>query len=228
MVATLHCELIAMSTALKIDFVSDVSCPWCVIGLRGLSEALDRLGAEVQAEIHFQPFELNPDMGPEGQNITEHLTEKYGSTAEQSQANRARIRDMGASVGFAFRTDGQSRIYNTFDAHRLLHWAGLEGLQFNLKEALFKAYFTDQQNPSDHATLATLAESVGLDRQRAEAILGSDEYASEVREQEQLWVSRGVSSVPTIVFNDQYAVSGGQPAEAFVGAIRQIISEARG
>ncbi|KAF1010702.1 MAG: hypothetical protein GAK32_01311 [Pseudomonas fluorescens] len=217
-----------MSTALKIDFVSDVSCPWCVIGLRGLTEALDRLGAEVQAEIHFQPFELNPNMGPEGQNITEHITEKYGSTAEQSQANRARIRDMGASVGFAFRTDGQSRIYNTFDAHRLLHWAGLEGLQYNLKEALFKAYFTDQLNPSDHVTLAALAESVGLDRQRAEAILGSDEYAAEVREQEQLWVSRGVSSVPTIVFNDQYAVSGGQPAEAFVGAIRQIISEARG
>jgi predicted DsbA family dithiol-disulfide isomerase len=217
-----------MSTPLKIDFVSDVSCPWCIIGLRGLTEALDQLGPEVQAEIYFQPFELNPNMPAEGQNITEHITEKYGSTAEQSQANRAMIRDRGADVGFAFRTDGQSRIYNTFDAHRLLHWAGLEGLQYNLKEALFKAYFTDQQNPSDHATLATLAESVGLDRVRAEEILGSNEYAADVREQEQLWVSRGVTSVPTIVFNDQYAVSGGQPAEAFVGAIRQIISDAQG
>ena len=201
-----------MSTPLKIDFVSDVSCPWCIIGLRGLTEALDQLGPEVQAEIHFQPFELNPNMAAEGQNITEHITEKYGSTAEQSQANRARIRDMGAELGFAFRTDGQSRIYNTFDAHRLLHWAGLEGLQYNLKEALFKAYFTDQQDPSDHGTLAGIAEGVGLDRVRAEAILASDEYAAEVREQEQLWVSRGVTSVPTIVFNDQYAVSGGQPA----------------
>ena len=162
-----------------------------------------------------------------GQNIVEHITEKYGSTAEESQANRARIRDMGAALGFAFRTDGQSRIYNTFDAHRLLHWAGLEGLQYNLKEALFKAYFSDGQDPSDHATLAIIAESVGLNIARAAEILASDEYAAEVREQEQLWVSRGVSSVPTIVFNDQYAVSGGQPAEAFVGAIRQIINESR-
>ncbi|PHX44450.1 disulfide bond formation protein DsbA, partial [Pseudomonas sp. NZIPFR-PS2] len=162
-----------MSTPLKIDFVSDVSCPWCIIGLRGLTEALDQLGAEVQAEIHFQPFELNPNMPAEGQNIVEHITEKYGSTAEQSQANRERIRDMGAGLGFAFRTDGQSRIYNTFDAHRLLHWAGLEGLQYNLKEALFKAYFTDGQNPSDHATLAIIAESVGLDIQRAAEILAS-------------------------------------------------------
>ena len=143
------------------------------------------------------------------------------------RANRARIRDMGAELGFAFRTDGQSRIYNTFDAHRLLHWAGLEGLQYNLKEALFKAYFTDGQDPSDHATLAIIAESVGLDIKRAAEILASDEYAAEVREQEQLWISRGVSSVPTIVFNDQYAVSGGQPAEAFVGAIRQIINDAK-
>lgn len=216
-----------MSTPLKIDFVSDVSCPWCVIGLRGLTEALDQLGDQVQAEIHFQPFELNPDMPAEGQNITEHITEKYGSSAEQFQANRAMIRERGAELGFAFRTDGQSRIYNTFDAHRLLHWAGLEGLQYNLKQALFKAYFTDQQNPGDHPTLASIAEDVGLDRLRAEQILRSDEYAAEVREQEQLWRSRGVSSVPTIVFNDQYAVSGGQPVEAFVGAIRQIIDEAQ-
>ena len=132
-----------MSTPLKIDFVSDVSCPWCVVGLYGLTRALDLLGDEVQAEIRFQPFELNPKMGPEGQNITEHITEKYGSTPEQSQKNREMIRARGAEVGFAFRTDGNSRIYNTFDAHRLLYWAGLEGLQFNLKEALFKAYFTE-------------------------------------------------------------------------------------
>lgn len=216
-----------MSTPLKIDFVSDVSCPWCVIGLLGLTQALDQLGSEVQAEIHFQPFELNPKMGPEGQNITEHITEKYGSTPEQSQANRARIRDMGAQLGFSFKTDGQSRIYNTFDAHRLLHWAGLEGRQYNLKEALFRAYFSEGQNPSDHRQLAEIAESVGLDRQRAEQILASDEYTAQVREQEQLWLSRGVSSVPTIVFNDQYAVSGGQPVDAFVGAIRQIINDTK-
>ncbi|WP_247841463.1 DsbA family oxidoreductase [Pseudomonas sp. MWU12-3103b] len=217
-----------MNSALKIDFVSDVSCPWCVVGLNGLLQALEILRDEVQAEIHFQPFELNPKMGPDGQNITEHISEKYGSTPEQSQKNREAIRARGAEVGFAFRTDGNSRIYNTFDAHRLLHWAGLEGVQLPLKQALFKAYFTDGGNPSDHAQLAQIAESVGLDRQRAQAILASDEFADEVRAEEQLWLQRGVSSVPTVVFNGQYAVTGGQPVDTFVGAIRQIISEARG
>ncbi|AXI63233.1 disulfide bond formation protein DsbA [Pseudomonas kribbensis] len=217
-----------MSSALKIDFVSDVSCPWCVVGLYGLLRALEILRDEVQAEIRFQPFELNPKMGAEGQNIGEHIQEKYGSTPEQSQKNREVIRARGADVGFAFRTDSNSRIYNTFDAHRLLHWAGEEGLQLPLKEALFKAYFTDGGNPSDHGQLAQIAESVGLDRQRAEAILASDEFASDVREEEQLWLSRGVSSVPTVVFNGQYAVTGGQPVDTFVGAIRQIMSEAKG
>lgn len=217
-----------MSSALKIDFVSDVSCPWCVVGLYGLLRALEILRDEVQADIRFQPFELNPKMGAEGQNIGEHIQEKYGSTPEQSQKNREVIRARGADVGFAFRTDSNSRIYNTFDAHRLLHWAGEEGLQLPLKEALFKAYFTDGGNPSDHGQLAEIAESVGLDRQRAEAILASDEFASEVRQEEQLWLSRGVSSVPTVVFNGQYAVTGGQPVDTFVGAIRQIMSEAKG
>ncbi|PAW52393.1 disulfide bond formation protein DsbA [Pseudomonas moraviensis] len=217
-----------MSSALKIDFVSDVSCPWCVVGLYGLLQALEILRDEVQAEIHFQPFELNPKMGRDGQNITEHISEKYGSTPEQSQKNREAIRARGAEVGFAFRTDGNSRIYNTFDAHRLLHWAGIEGVQLPLKQALFKAYFTDGGNPSDHAQLAQIVESVGLDRQRAEAILASDEFADEVREEEQLWLQRGVSSVPTVVFNGQYAVTGGQPVDTFVGAIRQIMSETRG
>jgi predicted DsbA family dithiol-disulfide isomerase len=217
-----------MSAPLKIDFVSDVSCPWCVVGLYGLTQALHILRDEVSAEIRFQPFELNPKMAPEGQNITEHITEKYGSTPEQSQKNREMIRARGADVGFAFRTDGNSRIYNTFDAHRLLHWAGLEGRQQPLKEALFKAYFTDDGNPSDPVQLANIVESTGLDRSRAEAILGSDEFAKEVREEEQAWLSRGVSSVPTVVFNGQYAVTGGQPVETFVGAIRQIISEAKG
>ncbi|HEX4548420.1 DsbA family oxidoreductase [Pseudomonas sp.] len=217
-----------MSSALKIDFVSDVSCPWCVVGLYGLLQALEILRNEVQAEIHFQPFELNPKMGRDGQNITEHISEKYGSTPEQSQKNREAIRARGADVGFAFRTDGNSRIYNTFDAHRLLHWAGPEGLQLKLKEALFKAYFTDGGNPSDHAQLAQIAESVGLNRQRAEAILASNEFADEVRAEEQSWLQRGVSSVPTVVFNGQYAVTGGQPVDTFVAAIRQIMSETRG
>lgn len=213
-----------MITPLKIDFVSDVSCPWCVVGLRALNEALAELGDEVQAQIHFQPFELNPNMPAEGQDLNEHIFEKYGSTPEQFAANRENIRQRGAELGFTF-SQGDRRIYNTFDAHRLLHWAELEGKQQALKEALFAAYFTDHADPSSHRVLADVAQKVGLDRMRAEAILNSDEFAAQVREQEQLWVSRGVSSVPTIVFNDQYAVSGGQPVEVFVGAIRQILAE---
>ena len=215
-----------MTTALKIDFVSDVSCPWCVVGLRALNDALEVLGDEVRAQIHIQPFELNPQMPAEGQDIIEHIAEKYGSTPEQIQANQDVIRARGAESGFEF-AKGERRIYNTFDAHRLLHWAGLEGRQPALKEALFKAYFTDLKDPSDRRTLADVAQSVGLDRMRAQEVLDSDEFASDVREAEQLWVSRGVSSVPTIVFNDQYAVSGGQPGDVFVGAIRQVIAEAK-
>lgn len=215
-----------MSTPLKIDFVSDVSCPWCVVGLRALNEALAELGGEVRAQIHFQPFELNPDMPAEGQDLDEHIFEKYGSTPEQFQANRENIRQRGAELGFTF-SQGDRRIYNTFDAHRLLHWAALEGKQQALKEALFAAYFTDLADPSSHTELADVAQKVGLDRMRAEAILSSDQFAAQVREQEQLWVARGVSSVPTIVFNDQYAVSGGQPVEVFLGAIRQILAEGK-
>jgi predicted DsbA family dithiol-disulfide isomerase len=214
----------AMSTPLKIDFISDVSCPWCIIGLRALDQALEHLGDEVQAHIHFQPFELNPKMVPEGQEIFEHIAEKYGSTREQYQANAENIRERGAELGFVFK-QGERRIYNTFDAHRLLHWAELEGKQQALKEALFTAYFSQHADVSSHKVLADVAQKVGLDRVRAEAVLASDQYAAQVRELEELWVTRGVSSVPTIVFNDQYAVTGGQPVDVFVGAIRQIISE---
>ncbi|RMT37752.1 2-hydroxychromene-2-carboxylate isomerase protein [Pseudomonas syringae pv. spinaceae] len=215
-----------MTTALKIDFISDVSCPWCVIGLRALDQALEALGDEVQAQIHFQPFELNPNMPAEGQDIKEHIAEKYGSTPEQIEAIHETIRERGAELGFTFGK-GERRIYNTFDAHRLLHWAEQEGKQPALKQALFVAYFSELKDPSSHQTLADVAQKVGLDRLRAQAILDSDEFASQVREAEQLWTSRGITSVPTMVFNDQYAVSGGQPVEVFVSAIRQMLSESK-
>ncbi|EKG30816.1 DsbA family oxidoreductase [Pseudomonas avellanae] len=215
-----------MTTALKIDFISDVSCPWCVIGLRALDQALEALGDEVQAQIHFQPFELNPNMPAEGQDIKEHIAEKYGSTPEQIEAIHETIRERGAELGFTFGK-GERRIYNTFDAHRLLHWAEQEGTQPALKQALFVAYFSELKDPSNHQTLADVAQKVGLDRLRAQAILDSDEFASDVREAEQLWTSRGITSVPTMVFNDQYAVSGGQPVEVFVSAIRQMLSESK-
>ena len=211
-----------MPKPMKIDFVSDVSCPWCIIGLRALEDALARTSDVVDAEITFQPFELNPQMGMDGQNIGEHIAEKYGATPEQSAANRATIRERAADLGFTMAMGADSRIYNTFDAHRLLHWAELEGKQADLKRALFQAYFTDQQDPSDHAVLVALAEKVGLDRARAAEILESDAYAREVRAAEQLWQSRGISSVPAIIINDRHLISGGQPTELFERAIREI------
>ncbi|MFC5523563.1 DsbA family oxidoreductase [Polaromonas jejuensis] len=218
-----------MMTSLKIDFVSDVSCPWCVIGLKSLDQALERVGGDITAELHFQPFELNPGMGPQGQEITEHITEKYGITAAQAQANRENIRARGAQVGFKFSMadepgGGRSRIYNTFDAHRLLHWAELEGAgkQKALKEALFKAYFTDGQSPASHEVLARVAGEVGLDAARAREILASDAYAVEVREREQFYQSQGIHSVPAVIINDRHLISGGQPAEVFEQALRQI------
>ena len=214
-------------TPMKIDFVSDVSCPWCVIGLKSLEDALGRVAGEVQAEIHFQPFELNPKMPAEGQDIAEHLAEKYGSTPEQSQRNREMIRARGQDVGFTFSMDKRSRIYNTFDAHRLLHWAEEEegkgkGRQLALKEALFKAYFTDGESPGSHEVLARVAGEVGLDMARAKAILASDEYADAVRQREQFYLQQGIHAVPAVIINDKHLISGGQPVEVFEQALRQI------
>ncbi|ABM37604.1 DsbA family oxidoreductase [Polaromonas naphthalenivorans] len=218
-----------MTTLLKIDFVSDVSCPWCAIGLKSLDQALQRVAGDIQAELHFQPFELNPKMPPEGQEITEHITKKYGITPEQADANRENIRQRGEKVGFAFsRADqpggGRSRIYNTFDAHRLLHWAGLEGAdqQRALKEGLFKAYFTDGQSPASHEVLARVAGEAGLEPLRAGEILASHAYAKEVRERESFYLTQGIHSVPAVIINDRHLISGGQPAEVFEQALRQI------
>lgn len=217
-----------MTTSINIDFVSDVSCPWCVIGLKSLDIALQRLQGEVQATIHFQPFELNPDMPPEGQEINEHLSQKYGATPEQLQQTREAIRARGAALGFEFGIGKRDRIYNTFDAHRLLHWAGLEGpagSQQALKLALFSAYFTEGLSPASHAMLLQKATSVGLDPVRAQAVLESDAYAAEVRETERFYTSHGIHSVPAIILNDKHLISGGQPPEVFEQALRQLAAQ---
>ena len=211
-----------MATQLKIDFVSDVSCPWCVIGLRSLETALNKLKGEVTADLHFQPFELNPQMGVEGQDIVEHIAQKYGSTAADIERNGENIRARGAELGFEFNMQKRHRIYNTFDAHRLLHWAETEGKQEELKTALFSAYFTDGLNPSDHAVLLKVARKVGLDATRAAEILGSDEFAAEVREREKYYADRGIQAVPSVIINDQHLIQGGQPAEVFERALREL------
>jgi len=212
----------ASPTSMRIDFVSDVVCPWCAIGLTSLEQALARLEGVVDADLHIQPFELNPQLGPEGEDIVQHLQEKYGLTAEQVAANQEAIRHRGAELGFAFDMGSRTRTWNTFDAHRLLHWAGIEGKQVELKRALLRAYFTEGRNVSDHATLVEVAASAGLPAAQAREILGSDLYAEEVREAEQFFLGNGISGVPAIIINQKHLISGGQPPEVFERALREI------
>jgi predicted DsbA family dithiol-disulfide isomerase len=205
----------------KIDFVSDVSCPWCAIGLKSLEQALVRLDGKVKAELHFQPFELNPDMPPGGQDTEAYIREKYGVTSpQQLAARREVIRQRGAEVGVEIGP--RKRIYNTFDAHRLLHWAGIEGKQAALKEALLKAYITDDENVGDHAILVRLAGEAGLPTERAREILASDEYADAVRAIVRFYQSNGITGVPAIIINNRHLISGGQPVEVFEQALKQI------
>lgn len=231
-----------MPKTLHIDFVSDVVCPWCVVGLGGLETALARLEGEgIAANLSFQPFELNPEMAPEGENITEHIGRKYGSTPEQSAANRAMIHQRAGEAwaeipgaAFDMRMSDESRIWNTFDAHRLLHWAGasveeggpgVAGGQAALKYALFRTHFTDNQALPDVNVLADAAELAGLDRAQALEVLTSGRYAQEVRAAEELWRSRGINSVPAIIVEGRYLISGGQPAAVFEETLRKIAAE---
>jgi len=216
-----------MTTQIKIDFISDVSCPWCAVGLWSLEQALDELQGEIGASLRFQPFELNPNMPAGGQDITEHLTQKYGSTPEQQSQIREVIRQRGAEVGFTFNMAGRGRIYNTFDAHRLLHWAAAQGpdRQLALKQALLKACHEHRQAMDDHAVLLAVVREVGLDEARAGQILASDAFANEVREHENFYASAGVRSVPAVVVNDRHLISGGQPVQAYVQALRQIVAQ---
>jgi predicted DsbA family dithiol-disulfide isomerase len=215
-----------MTKPLKIDFVSDVVCPWCVIGLRELETALGRLGDVFDARIHLQPFELTPDMPPEGRNLNDHIAGKYGRTPAQMEEGRAALRARAASVGFNMTQHAGSRVYNSFDAHRLLHWAELEGRHVALKHALFDAYFTEGLNIADPAVLVTKAASVGLDADAAREVLASGRYSDEVRTAERAWIDAGISSVPSIVVNEKYLISGGQPAAVFERYLLQIAEEA--
>lgn len=213
-----------MTATLKIDFVSDISCPWCAIGLSSLQQALARVQDGVQAQLQCQPFELNPHMGPGGQDIGEHLSEKYGSTVEQQAQIRETIRQRGAEVGFEFSPEGRGRIYNTFQAHRLLHWAGVAHpeRQVTLKLALLQACHRDRQAMDQPEVLLAAVAAAGLDVDRAQAILQSDEFADAVREQESFYTSHGIHAVPAVIVNDRHLISGGQPVEVYERALRDI------
>ena len=210
---------------MKIDFVSDVACPWCAVGLNALEQALAAVERDgVHVDVQFQPFELNPQMPPEGEDADEHLARKYRSTPEQRTAARANLRQRGAEVGFTFGT--RSRIWNTFDAHRLLHWAGLEDdggrAQRALKHALLHAYHAEGRNPGARDVLIELAAAGGLDASRAAAIIDSDDYAAEVRAAEAHWHQLGISSVPSVVIDGRHLIQGGQPAEVFERVLREL------
>jgi predicted DsbA family dithiol-disulfide isomerase len=213
---------------MKIDFVSDVACPWCAVGLNALEQALAAVERDgIHADVLFQPFELNPQMPVEGEDADQHLARKYRSTPEQRTAARANLRQRGAEVGFTFGT--RSRVWNTFDAHRLLHWAALQGdggkAQRALKHALLKAYHADGRNPGARDVLIELAGAIGLDATRAAAIIDSDEYSAEVRAAEAHWHQLGISSVPSVVINGRHLIQGGQPAETFERVLRELAAE---
>jgi predicted DsbA family dithiol-disulfide isomerase len=218
-----------MTTALKIDFVSDIACPWCAVGLGALEQALHELKDEVKAELHFQPFELNPHMPEGGEDLVEHLGKKYGSTAEQQAQMYQNIKARGAEVGFVFHPTGRGRIFNTFDAHRLLHWSEVEGAdgdQLRLKKAFLQAYQGKGEVIESHEVLLNIVQTLGMDIEVARAILESDTYAEEVRAKENFYTSAGIHSVPAVIINDKHLISGGQPAHVFASALRQIAAEA--
>ena len=217
-----------MTTVMKIDFVSDIACPWCAVGLGALEQALEELQNEVKADIHFQPFELNPHMPEGGEDLVEHLGKKYGSTAEQQSQMYQNIKARGAEVGFAFHPTGRGRIFNTFDAHRLLHWAELEGApgdQHQLKKAFLEAYQGRGEVIESHEVLLAIIKTQGMDTDAAKAVLDSDTYAEEVRAKENFYTSAGIHSVPAVIINDKHLISGGQPAAVFASALRQIAAE---
>ena len=208
--------------SVRIDFVSDIACPWCAVGLNALEQAIAGLDGALRVDLHFQPFELNPQMAAEGEDADEHLARKYGLDAAQLAQNREVLRQRGADVGFTFGQRG--KVVNTFDAHRLLHWAGEQspGLQRALKHALLRAYFTDGRDVSDAAVLVDVATSVGLDAAGAGALLATDAFVAQVRQQEQLYQARGIRAVPSVIINDRHLIQGGQPPELFARALRQV------
>ncbi|WP_018690453.1 DsbA family oxidoreductase [Ahrensia kielensis] len=209
-----------MTEPLRIDIVSDVMCPWCIIGYRQLSAALEASGTA--HEVHWHPFELNPQMPAEGQNTREHIMEKYGSTPEQSEQSRQQMKALGDSLGFDFAWTDDSRMHNTFNTHQLLHWADTQGRRHDLKMALFTAHFTDQRNLSDDNVLADIAAEIGLNREEALAVLEDQRYANDVRAAETFWQQQGISGVPAVVFDRKHLVTGAQGVENYTNILSQI------
>jgi predicted DsbA family dithiol-disulfide isomerase len=214
-----------MMKTVRVDFVSDISCPWCIIGLRGLELATDRIGHEVGVELHFQPFELEPELPRGGTNLADRIRRKFDRSPEGVAGMFQDVADRAAQVGFAINLTHESRLYNTFDAHRLLDWARSAGRQHSLKKALFESHFTRGEAIDDPEVLASVARRAGLDGSEARAVLASGRHAKAVHQSEAHWRALGIQSVPTIVLNEKYLISGGQPVELFEEALRQVAQE---
>ena len=218
----------AGAVPLRIDIVSDVVCPWCIIGLKQVEKALTLVGQDIAAETYWHPFELNPNMVPEGEDTAEHIARKYGSTPEQSRANRSRLSDIGKSVGFAFNYGEGMRIYNTFNAHKLLTIFGSERgwrAQTALKMALFTAYFQDRRDVSDIDVLCDIAETQGMDRDVALAWINDAALTTSVRAEMAHWIDQNITGVPAIIFDQKYMVPGAQSAETFADVINKVLTK---
>lgn len=211
------------NTPLRIDIISDVMCPWCIIGYRQLSKALEATGTA--HEIHWHPFELNPDMPQAGQNMREHIMEKYGSTAEESALNRQQMVKVGDDLGFDFQFTEDTRMHNTFNTHQLLHWANTQERMHDLKQALFTAHFTNGRDLSDAKVLADIAGEIGLDRTEALAVLKDQRYADQIRQEENFWIKQGIRGVPAVVFERQHLVTGAQGVDNFTNILKQLTEE---
>jgi predicted DsbA family dithiol-disulfide isomerase len=213
------------SKSIRIDIVSDVVCPWCVIGFKQLGQALEQLGDEVDADLHWHPFELNPQMPSEGQDLREHLAQKYGTTAAQSHAARERLTGIAKSLGVEFRFYDGMRVRNTFRAHQLLHWAGEQGRQTDLELALFDSYFSREEDVDDLDVLVAAAGRAGLDEELARAVVADGRYADSVREEQQFWLGKGINAVPSFILDGRHLIPGAQDPEVFVAALRRLVSE---
>lgn len=210
---------------IRLDIVSDVVCPWCAIGYKRLEQAMAALADEFSFQIEWHPFELNPDMPPEGEPVSEHIQRKYGLSEQAQVENRERIAAIAKGLGLDFYEGAERRIYNTFDAHRLLYWAREQGRQTELELALFNEYFSANNDPSAMEVLRRAAEAVGLDGGEAEMIVGSGRYAEEVRAEQRQFQAAGISAVPAFIVNGKYLISGGQEPATFINAFRQIAAE---
>ncbi|XMO87005.1 DsbA family oxidoreductase [Algibacter sp. AS12] len=214
-----------MKEKLKIDIVSDVVCPWCTIGYKRLEKAIKELGIEDQIEIEWQPFELNPNMPSEGQNVTEHIAEKYGATLEQQKESQQHMTEVGEELGFKFDYFDDMRMVNTFDAHILLEYAKAFGKQTELKMTLTKAFFSDRKDVSDLNILKEALMDVGLNADEALAQLDNEDARYQIRQTQNYWKNLGVNSVPTVVFNRKSAVTGAQPVDTFKQVLTELMAE---